>query len=181
MKQNIEIEISKTKSLLALLGCIGFVLISIWFICNPEQFINWKNRSENIILFIGIIGAITFSFFGFFILKKIFDTKKGLIITKDGIIDNSSAISIGIVYWNDMKKIEVHNVASTKFLILILVDPHKYIELAKNKFSKQAMKANYKLYGLPIAISSNSLKISFSKLEALIVKEFKKYNNKNVV
>ena len=55
--------------------------------------------------------------------------------------------------------------------------PEKYIERAKNGLSKRIMKVNYKMYGSPIAITSNALKIKYDDLEKLIHKEFEKHKS----
>lgn len=63
---------------------------------------------------------------------------------------------------------------SNKFLIIHNNNPQHYIGRAKNIFSRQAMTMNYKTYGSPISIISNSLKINFDNLERLIITEFEK-------
>ncbi len=181
MDKNIEIELSKIKILLSLLGCIVFIAISLWFILKPEDLVNWRNRNETVILTVGIIGIITFSFFGIFIAKKLLNSKKGLIISEEGIFENSSAISIGKIFWKDIDEIQTLKIASTNHIIFILKNPDFYIELAPNSFVKKALKANYNLCGSPIAISSNSLKISFTELEKIIRSEYNAYKKKNVV
>ena len=67
---------------------------------------------------------------------------------------------------------------STKFLLIDLKNPEKYIGKAKNVIQAMLMKANLNMYKTPLSITSNTLKYDFGELEKLIQKEYKR--NKNV-
>lgn len=185
MKENSEeiaIELSKTKLVFALLVSIIFVILSSWFIINPQKFVNPIFRSKEIIFIAGILGVAVFGFFAIMITKKLPDKNKGLIISESGIFDNSSASSVGQIDWNDIIGISKSQVMSTKFLMILVHNPEKYIEKAKSRIAKKNMEANLKWYGSPIAISSNALKIDFNNLEKLLTENFEKYGEqKNVV
>ena len=127
-----------------------------------------------------------------FIAKKIFSGKPGLTINDNGIIDNSNATSIGLIEWNDITGIETIQVktvvyglfrtaASPKMIIVKTKNPKKYIERSKNIISKKAMEANNRMYGTPLTIISNSLKIKFSELEKMISEELNKRKNINLL
>lgn len=177
MTNKIEIQLSKTKIFLLVIGATVFVVLGILFTTNPEQFESTHLRNSE---FIRIAGIFSIAFFGLclvFIARKLFDKKIGLTIDENGITDNSNATSIGLIEWNDITDIETVQVASTKILILETDKPEKYIARAKNGISKRAMKINHRMYGTPISIISNSLKIKYDDLEKLIRKEFEKRNN----
>ena len=185
MKENnekITIDLSKTKLIFALLGSIAFVILSVLFIYNPQKFVNPIFRSKEIIFVVGIIGILLFGFFAIMIVRKLPDKNKGMIISKNGIFDNSSASSVGEIEWEDIIGISKSQVMSNKFLMILLKNPEKYIAKAKNKIAKKNMEVNLKWYGSPIAISSTALKIDFANLEKLLNENFEKYKNqKNVV
>ncbi len=127
---------------------------------------------------IRIVGIITVLFFGgcfIWILKKIFDSKVGLLIDEKGIIDNSSGVSIGFIPWKDIIGIETARVYSTKFIILFTGVPEKYIEKGKNLLHKKAMQANYKMVGSPLSINTQSLKIKHKELEQLLIKKWDEF------
>ena len=67
---------------------------------------------------------------------------------------------------------------STKFLLINVTNPEKYIGKAKNRMKAKLMRSNMKIYGTPLSITSNTLKYDFGKLEQLIQTEFER--NKNV-
>ena len=130
---------------------------------------------------IRIIGIITTVFFGIGVvygIKKLFDKKIALIIDSNGITDNSNASSIGLIEWNDISGIRTIQVMSTKFLLIDIANPEKYIEKAKNRIQARLMKANMNIYETPLSITSNTLNYNFGELEKLIKTEYKK--NKNV-
>lgn len=172
----IEIQLSKTKILLLLIGATIFVVIGGLFIMNPEQFRNQLFRNIETIRLVGVAAVVFFGVSLFFITKKLFDNKFGLTIEQKGITDNSNATSVGLIEWDDITNLRTIEVASTKILMLETNKPEKYIERAKNGLSKKSMKANHKLYGSPISIISNSLKIKHDDLEKLIREEFEKRN-----
>lgn len=167
MNEVIEIPLSKNKLVLLSLGALLFVAVGIFFIVKPE------NNSD----YLRILGIASVSFFALclmFFIKKLFDKEKGLIINENGIVDNSSGVSVGLIEWTDIEDIETIKIASTKLLLIQTDKPEKYIARAKNVIAKQAMRANLKMYGTPLTITSNSLKIKFDELENLVLEEFRK-------
>ena len=127
---------------------------------------------------IGIVGIVFFGAIGIYGIRKLFDKKAGLIIDKNGITDNSNATSIGLIEWNDILRIRTKEVMSTKFLLIDIENPEKYIKKAKNRIQAKLMKVNLNMYETPLSITSNTLKYDFGELEELIKTELKR--NKNV-
>ncbi len=178
MKEKIEIPLSKMKIVLLLIGGLVFVIAGMFFILKPSVFVTARFRHENIIRIVGIVSIVFFGLCLFFIVKKLFDNKVGLIIDQNGITDNSSANSIGLIEWQDITMVQTLQIASTKMLLLITDKPDKYIQRAKNGMSKRVMKTNHKMYGSPLSIASTSLKIKFGDLEKLIISELEQRNSR---
>ena len=180
MNNKIEIPLSKKKIILLLLAAIAFVAGGIWIATNPERFIPniFRITNSEIIRIGGIVGILFFGAAGIYGIKKLFDKKVGLIIDSNGITDNSNASSIGLIEWNDISDIRTKQVMSTKFLLIDIVNPEKYIGKAKNGIQARLMKANMNMYETPLSITSNTLKYDFGELEKLIQTEYKR--NKNV-
>ena len=110
-------------------------------------------------------------FFGLgavYMLRKLFDNSVGLTISEEGITDNSSAVSVGLIEWQDITGVETLEIASNKILLVHTNNPEKYMERAYNFFSRKAMQANYKMYGTPLSITANALQIKYKELEQLI-------------
>ena len=180
MEEKIEIPLSKKKIILLLLAAIAFVAGGIWIATNPEKFIPniFRITNPEIIRIGGIVGVLFFGAAGIYGIKKLFDKKVGLIIDSNGITDNSNASSIGLIEWKDISDIRTKQVMSTKFLLIDIVNPKKYIGKAKNGIQARLMKANMNMYETPLSITSNTLKYDFGELEKLIQTEYKR--NKNV-
>jgi len=174
MVNTIEIELSKTKLLFLLLGSTVFVALGILFVLNLAGI---QSDLFGNLEFIRIVGVVSLVFFGLclvYIAIKLFDSKVGLSINENGIIDNSNAASVGLIDWEDITDIRTIQIASNKILLVETSKPEKYIERARNGLISRAMKANCKMYGTPISIISNSLKITHDDLEKLLLEEFGK-------
>jgi hypothetical protein len=180
MNDIIEIPISKNKIFLGIGGSIIFIILGIWTYINANEF-----HDSVIIIFrnplinrgFGILGILFFGATGIYGIKKVFDKKVGLRIDSNGITDNSNASSIGLIEWNDITEIRTKQVMSTKFLLIYIVNPEKYIEKAKNGMKAKLLRTNMKMYGTPLSLTSNTLKYDFVELKELIQIEFE--NNKN--
>lgn len=174
MNADIKIPFSKKKTTLLFFGSLIFVAFGTWFLVDPEKFINLIFRNPITIRIIGIFSIAFFGMCGVFIFKKLFSKKNGLIIGNIGITDNSKATSIGLVKWTDITGIRALKVVSQKFIMIDVSNPEHYIELKNNRIGKMAMKANYKKYGSPISITTNSLKLNFDEIKKTIEKQYEK-------
>ena len=182
MSKKIEIPLSKTKLYFVIGGSIIFVLLRIFLFSNASEFQNHTLRilrNTVVIKSIGILGTLFFGAIGIYGIRKLFEKKAGLIIDENGITENSNASSIGLIEWNDISEIKTEQVMSTKFLLIKVKNPEKYIEKAKNGIKAKLMKTNMRMYGTPISIATNTLKYDFIALEKLIQTEFNMNKNTN--
>ncbi|HVE57819.1 MAG TPA: STM3941 family protein [Pyrinomonadaceae bacterium] len=174
MNETIEIPLNKIKIILTLIGAVIFIIFGFLFIKNPASFVTTFIRTPEMVRIVGIAAVLVFGLCAVFIAIKLFDKKVGLRIDENGITDNSSATSIGLIDWADIQGIQPIQIASTKMLLVMTNDPEKYVDRAKNAVSKYALKSNLKYYGTPISVFPNSLKIKFDDLEKLLKNEFRK-------
>jgi len=180
MVNQIEIPLGKKKITILLLASALFVLGGIWMAFDPEKFIHTFFGIDNhsTVRFWGISATLFFGLALIYGITKLFDKKAGLILNEQGIIDNTTAASIGLIEWTDIKGIRTGQVISTKFLLIDIKEPEKYIKKAKSKMRSKLMKANLNSYGTPLSITSNTLKYNFDALEKLIHLEFEKNKSK---
>ncbi len=171
MNYPIQIPLSKKKLLLLTIAGIAFIVCCISLLFYPEKFINPVFGRTTIIV-VGFIGFAVFSFFTIQNFKKILDKKMGLTITKEGIIDNSSAISIGLINWKDINKIVRTKMISNNLFIVDTNEHKKYFAKARNIWVKKSMKTNYKWLGSPLIITPTSLSIPIGELEKLLQTAF---------
>ena len=178
----IEIELSKQKILLLLIGSILFVGLGIWFVINPDKFISSFIKSATVIFIAGIAAILFFGFVSFFIFKKLFDKKPGLTVNNEYIIDNSSAVAAGQIFWSDVLKIKISQVYRQEFLMLIVSNPEEYINKQSSSIKRKAMQMNFRSYGSPISISANGLQCSFDELKNILEIKFAEFKtNKQIV
>ncbi|MBJ6367667.1 STM3941 family protein [Snuella sedimenti] len=181
MKAKIEIPLSRNKIIRLTIGSLLLVLAGVWLFSHAGNFRDMPLpflRNPIVIKGFGVLGILFFGGTGIYGFRKIFDKRIGLILDSNGITDNSNASSIGLIEWSDISVITTKQVMSTKFLLINVTNPEKYIGKAKSGMKAKLMRSNMKIYGTPLSIISNTLKYDFGELEKLVQTEFER--NKNV-
>jgi hypothetical protein len=180
----IEIALSKAKLTKLLFFSIIFLGVGLWMIVSNPATSNpvFNNLVVKAIAAYGgvVMGVLGVYFFG----KKLFDTKPGLVIDENGIYDNTSAFTFGLIPWRDVSKIYERTVQASvaskqRFVTIGLVDPEKYIAREKNGLKRKLLAANSKSHGSPIHISTNGLKTSHAELLKILTEEFDKHKPQN--
>ncbi|KIC89406.1 STM3941 family protein [Flavihumibacter sp. ZG627] len=171
----IEIELSKKKILLMLVGSLAFVAIGIWFVISPPAISNsyWGNPTK--LAFVGYASIFFFGLCAFLLFRKLSDKKPGLIIDNTGITDNSGGVSAGQILWSDLEDISVMEMHRQKLIMLHVKNPQEYIDKQTSGFKRKMMQMNYNMYGTPLSITTNGLKISFDDLMATLIAKVKSH------
>lgn len=169
----VVVPLGKLKLILVVLGSLIFVVLGVWLVSvDPNQLESSRRFASP-----RIIGYLCIAFFGvcgLLGIRKLFDTKPGLVFSSKGIIDNSSVVAAGLIPWSEITGFSEYQVKSTKMLIIHVKEPEKYANRG-NKLKRALNSANMKLVGSPLSISSTSLGISYSELQKLAESSFKKY------
>lgn len=63
---------------------------------------------------------------------------------------------------------------STKFLLINVKDPNKYLN-KESGIKRKILERTFKTYGTPISISSNTLSYNFDELEKVIYESYNEY------
>ena len=168
----IEIPLSKKKLLLMLAGSVGFILIGFWFIIDPPKISNPYFGDPTLLLLLGIVSILFFGICAVYIARKLPENKAGLIIDSSGLIDNSSGVSAGRILWSDIQDISVIEIHRQKLIMLQVKNPQDYIDRQKSRFKRKMMQMNFNMYGTPLSITSNSLKIEFNELINILHDQF---------
>lgn len=175
MNEQIEISLNKKKILPYLLGALIFVIAGVWMFSVA---LHTKNQILIQAIFI-VVGLSSILFFGLIVIvlmTKLFKTQAGMIINDDGIIDNTSGVSVGFIAWRDIRKINYSYNGTHTFLVVIVKMPGKYIEKESNFLKRIAMRMNYKISGSPIHILVSFLDINLNTLHEMIIN--KRYQKK---
>lgn len=177
MGEKIEIPSSKIKLIFMLIGSCIFILLCLKLAKDPENFITFNRKNIETIRIVGIVGSVLFSSAIIYIPIKLLDKKPGLIISDEGITDNSSAVAVGLILWKDIISIKTEQIKSLKFFIVDIKNPEEYVK-SKGKLKQMLLKINIQKYGTPITIMCSGLKYDFSKIQQLINNEFEKHKEK---
>lgn len=184
--ERIVIQLRKSKLTLMFLSPImftglgvWFIGLGVWFVISPQK-VNVSIFSNPTVAFIaGLASILFFGIVGFFIFKKLFDKSPGLIISADGVFDNSSGAGAGFVPWTDIveiKEIKTHN---QFFINLVVRNPQDYIDRQNSALKRKLTKINYNSYGTVNGISANRLKIEYKELKDLLDERFADFNRKS--
>lgn len=174
----IEIPLSKTKLFLLFAGSLAFVIGGIWLIwyeltTPPDH----RKRA-----YFGLVaGPLAIMFFGtaaYFLCKKLFDRKPGLIISDEGLFDNSGAFSIGSIPWTDVLRIKEVSEGNQTFINVVVKDSLVYMARQKSPIKRRLMKMSYDRYGSVIGITSNGLQCRHKDLLKLLEANFRKWKSK---
>jgi len=174
MTERIEIALHKKKIVPYFLGASVFVLLSSWIFAAAFQS---QLQIIGRIIFLTTVTAsiLFFGWTAFVLLTKLTTKNAGLIISDDGLVDNSSGLSAGLIDWADIKSISFTGSGINKFLIVNVKKPDKYIKREKYILKRTALLLNYKMSGSPIHILASFLDIDLFTLQDMIAaKRFKK-------
>lgn len=196
MIHKIEIQLNKKKIVFLFILFFAITVVGVSFIMYPESSGDLPTIATMIL---GIFTVLIFGFFTLFFLRKLFDSKVGLIIDENGIINRSNPTNLGLklIEWADVTNIRIGKFerkqyvfqflelieikafnSEVKFLVLDTDKPEKYIQMNKNPISKVFMKINQRRYGSSLCIDPRILKVKLSELEELLNIEFNKHTQK---
>jgi hypothetical protein len=167
-KAEVIIPLSKSKVALLLLGSVAFVGTGIWIWSIAET----QSRFDPLLMKGVALACVSFfGLCGIYGCIKFFDRRPGLIIDTEGIVDNSSAVSVGRILWGDVVGLKVSSISGQRFLTIEVVDPQKYVDRG-SALTRMLNAASVKMTGSPINISSNSLGLKLDELVHLVTEAF---------
>ncbi len=176
-EDKIVIALSKRNMIIGMLASLAFVVLAVFI------FINAINSGSNAIsvfdIVLSVVTIILFTFFFIVNLKKFFDKKAGMIISNEGIIDNSSGVSLNVLIpWKDISSVDNISNFFTKTIVIRLKEPKKYLEKAKHHPLRKLISANMKMSRTPININVFGLAIPQDELFEIISTRHKKFGTK---
>ena len=172
MQEEIKIAQNQKKQFGLFLMAIIMVAASIFVFFSDVEIIG----GEIIGKIIGLVGILFFGFCLIFIAKRLFNPKDILIINENGIMDNSTAISLGFIAWSEIKSMYKKKMFTQEFLCIDILN---YEERIKGMlFIKRLLiKANKKMGYSPISITLQSTKHTVDEVLEVI----NKYREKHLI
>ena len=174
-----KIEISLNKTNIFFHNCSAFLFTTMGVFQFAEIFIFNISDDRIITKFFTVVGIMFILFFVpkfIYGTRKMFDKSAGLIIDENGITDNSSAISAGLIKWDDIKEIKKKPTLTGKLLI-DTKNPGQYIDRKKG-IEKIFIKLKMKTKGTALSINTGYLDSGFNELYAYCITQHKKYLKK---
>lgn len=171
-----EIPLNKAKlrqNLVFSLIFIGFAA-RIMFFPKPGSF---SGHHPGISITVGILTALFFLLAIAFNLQKLMQSSKALVISEDGILDNTTLISAGFIPWADIEDIRNKKIMGQSFIKVILKNPRQY-EDKQTGIKRGLFRFNYKSTGA-VSIPVSFLKSNASDVEAIINQQFTHVGVKN--
>jgi hypothetical protein len=176
-QSTVVIKLSKKKIAFYFFLALLFIIIGILLIISPDHFISPLTHDHGVIESFGFAGVLIFGFAAIFLFKKIIDKKSGLVISPQGIYDNSAASAVGLIEWKDILSINILDQDSAKGVIIKVEDENKYLSRIKNRVIKYNMKSVAKWYDSPFIITAGNLKTDNERLQKIIIQNFELYKN----
>jgi hypothetical protein len=165
----VSIALSKRKLTYSLIGALVLMALGLWFSLRPTDWLgNPFLHTPGWIRAFSVLALLFFGILTFFVLQKMRDSHPGLVVTAEGIVDNSSGLVSGLIPWTDVAGIRELELMGQKMVMVMLRDPEAYISRQPNPFKRQLMNTNFKSYGSPINISANALEYSYPELLQLL-------------
>ena len=171
----ISIPLSKGKLLLSILGAFAFVAIGFWFVLAPPSRTG-SSLESTLLMVLGLVAILFFGGIAILVIRKLFDSRPGLIIDEQGLNDNSGGLSAGQILWQDIENFQALQIQRQRLILVLVKNPQDYIDRQSNGWKRKLMAMNYRQYGTPISISTNGLKISFAELLAMLEQQLAQFH-----
>lgn len=174
------IELDKKKIALGIFGSLVFVAAGIWLVTlDDARVVSEKGfrllfNSPLVAHSAGIAAIAAFGLLGFFLTKKIFDRKPGLVFNAEGLVDNAGANAPGLIPWDEIEGYHILEISGQKMLIVMVTDPQKYIARG-NALKRKLNAANFNMAGSPISITTRTLRADLNQLIFLFNRYHTKY------
>jgi hypothetical protein len=121
---------------------------------------------------VGWIGILFFGLCGGWILSKLFSHRISLIIDRDGLLDNSSALPAGRIPWDQIARIGITKVESQRFLGIDVRD-RTLLATPTSGLRRWAEDFNAAVAGYPFGIPATTIDRTLEELHDLIARYWK--------
>lgn len=166
MEYPYKIPYNKIRMSLLLIGSFLFLLLSIWLMTVPDN--PFGLYGEPVMISIGAIGALFTGLGSIIITRMLLSGKLAIEVNDEGIRDETSGVSIGLIRWKDIESIEPYRLLGNDFILINVSNPEYYYERARGSLARQAMERNEHLTGTPVQLNCNSVAVPTEQLLELL-------------
>jgi hypothetical protein len=153
---------------------------SLMFVCLGLVFAIWRDEVGFPLWVIAVGSWVGVPFFGFaflFACYRLIVPKPSVIVNHEGIFDNASAISAGLVKWEEIADVVVYAFSGQRFLGVAPLDVEAFLR-HQPAFKRWMMKANLGLGLPPVSIPQSALAMKVDELLSRIQEYRQKYVGK---
>lgn len=168
MSKNVIFNLNKHNIICIILMLFLLITVGVLFILYSSILTSSFIRSEFFIKIVGII-IIFFSIpllIGYCVL--LFD-EDGLIVSNEGMINNTNLINVGQIEWKDITLIRTKKLKKNTLLLIFVKDESKYFR-NKNLLKKVNAFGYKSSYGTSIVIETKNLHCSLEELKLILSK-----------
>lgn len=165
-----EVNFSRGKSILLLLGSLLFVALGLGLILQPQFY----SKYGLFVQAVGLASVIFFGLCGLAALGSLISRKAALVFDDQGLTMACALpwLADSWIEWTEVVHISQAAISSNQFIVLHLKDNQAYIDRLPNHIFKKLGRWNMRLVGSPVAISAVSYKISHQKLWEVVNQYF---------
>ncbi|MEI7670184.1 MAG: STM3941 family protein, partial [Pseudomonadota bacterium] len=107
-----------------------------------------------------------------FAIKRWFDKGFGLVINREGIIDNSGIVPSGTILWSEVEEINTSKIIFSDCVQVKVRHPQKFILREGNLFNRIWLWLENRRSGSPVNISGSGLQIKFKELFSIVQHQY---------
>jgi hypothetical protein len=147
---------SRTKLVALALGAAGFVLAGVWMMVIVA-------KGSVFITMVGAFSVVFFGLLGVYAMRRLIWPTPAVVINREGIWDNASALGVGFIAWDDIARLHEYRFRSQLFLGIVPKDLEAVLA-NQPLWKRQAIRANLLLGVDPINIPQGILPMTVSEL-----------------
>lgn len=171
MAEDVHIPVNRFKLIMqtALFSGLGITALLVSFYLADNTSISpliWKIPG-GALCFFGILAAAAKA-------KKRTDKTAGISFTKEGVLDTSSDISLGLIKWKDIISIDEKDSLRDELLIIQVKRQEQYVKNAKNSAIGRLLQQNIRKFGTPVVIEASNLSCSIKELVETAIEQREK-------
>lgn len=150
---------SRARLILLTLGSLLFLLLGLWIGFGREamNIPMWK------VLVASYLGVPFFSFCFFYTVYRLMVRRPALILSIEGIIDQASAVSAGLVRWEEIDRIFAGTMQRQTFVSIAVKTPDHFMSRVGG-LKARLMRMNISLVGAPVNIPVNALPMTVPQI-----------------
>jgi hypothetical protein len=111
----------------------------------------------------GLLGMGIFGLSGLLLIPKQLDARHGLVLDREGFLDNTNTVTAGRIRWEHVTAIREWSQGKTRVVVIMIDNPDTVIAEA-GWYARLALRANLLLAGSPVAIAASALECSHEEL-----------------